>query len=165
LKRVVQIITLAVAVAAGFWLFHLLFPNDTDVIRKQLMEMAIEASFESNEAPLTKISKAGKLAGYFTVDAEINVKPWGRREVSVNGRAEIRQAAIGARSAVEALKITVNRVEVTVADDRNTAEVLVALTALSSRQDEPWREGMDIQMRRVDGDWLISRIANREVIK
>ena len=165
MNRLVQALALATAIALGFWLFRTLFPNDVDAIRKRLTEMAADASFDSSEAPLTKMSKAGKLAGYFTVDAEINIKPWGYREVSVNGRTEIRQAAVGARSTVDSLKISVDRADVTVSDDRDSAQVLLSLTAVSSRQSEPWKEGIQIQMRRIDGDWLISRVANREVIR
>jgi len=165
LKRVVQFIILAGVLTLGFWFFRMLFPNDADVVRKRLATMAAEASFDTNEGAFTKISKAGKLAACFTVDAEINVKPWGRHEVVVNGRTEIRQAAVGARSAVEALKITVEGTEVTIADDRETARVFLSLIARSSFQEEPWTGGMEVQMRRVEGDWLISRVANRQFIR
>ena len=153
------------AIAVGYWLFRVMFPDDADVIRSRLVQMAADASFESTEGQITKISKAGKLAGYFAVDAEISVKPWGYHQVNVSGRTEIRQAAVGARSTVAWLTINVDRIEVNVADDRESAVATLSLTARSSRGDDPWSERMDVQMRRVDGDWLISRVANRPILK
>lgn len=165
MKQIVPIIIFISLGVLGYFAFRMLFPDDVDVIRGQLSEMATEASFEGSEAPLTKVSKAGKLAGYFTVDAQIEIEPWGYRKVSVNGRAEIREVTIGARTAVSSLKISVDRVDIVVADNRSSARVLMSVVVQSSRQEEPWYQDMDVEMERVDGDWLISRIRNREFIK
>lgn len=165
MKRGIQIIAVTLAVALGFWGYRIMFPDDTSVIQNLLVEMAKNASFESDEGQLAKISKAGTLANYFTVDAKIEVKPWGYHQVSVRGRTEIRQAAVGARSSVDSLMITVDRIKVTVAPDRESAQAYLSLTAWSSTRDEPWSAGMDILLRRINGDWLISRVANRQIIK
>lgn len=165
MKRVIQIIVLALTVALGFWVCRILFPDDTAVIQKLLVEMAEDASFDSNEGQLTKISKAGKLANYFTVDAKIDVKPWSYHQVSVSGRTEIRQAAVGARSTIASLVINVDRIKVVVATDRESAQANLSLTARSGAREEPWIEGMEIQLSRINGAWLISRVINRQFIK
>jgi len=153
------------AFALCFWLYHKLFPNDVDLIRRQLVEMAEDASFESNEGQIAKATKSGALAGHFTINAEISVKPWGFGQIFVSGRTEIRQTSMGVRSAIASLRVTVDRIDIRVAEDRESAEADVSLTALSSRQDEPWSETVDIQLKRVDGDWLISRITNRPILR
>ena len=79
MKRVKQILVLATAIALGFWLYRVMFPDDADVIRKQLIGMASVASFGADEGQIAKVSKAGQLANYFTIDAEITLKPWGYR--------------------------------------------------------------------------------------
>lgn len=165
MKRVTQILVLATAVALGFWLYRVMFPDDADVIRKQLAGMAEVASFDASEGQIAKVSNAGKLANYFTIDAEISMKPWGYRQVTVNGRTEIRRTALGARSAVSSLAVSVDRIDVTVAEDRDTAQVDLSLSVRSSRQDQSWNEGMDVQMKRIEGDWLIFRVANRQLLK
>ena len=154
-----------VLLALAFFTYRVLFPDDTVVIENLLNEMAAEASFQGEEAPLAKVSKAGKLAGYFTVDARITVKPFGYRQVMLNGRPEIREAAIAARSTVSSLAINVERVEVTVSDDRSTASVVMGATVTSSRQEGVWNQVFDLEMRRIEGDWLIHRVENREFIK
>ena len=165
MKRTLQIILLAVLAGIGYLAFRWLFPDDATVIRKQLTEMAAEASFAGDESPLAKVSKAGKLAGYFTVDARIEVRPWGARQVLLNGRAEIREVTIGARSSVSSLDLAVDRMDVTVADDRATASVIMAVIVRSSRQTEPWYQDLEVEMQRIDGDWLISHVRNRELIR
>ena len=165
MNRVVQAVLVLLILTGGFFAYRFLFPDDADVIRKQLGEMASEASFAGEESPLAKVSKAGKLAGFFTTDARISVKPWGARQVNLNGRAEIREATIGARSMLTSMRIEIERLDVKVAEDRGSAQVTMSLVVTSSRQDDPWYQSFDVTMKRVDGDWLVSQVRNRELIK
>jgi hypothetical protein len=164
LKRIGQVIGVLVLLVAVFYVSRILFPDDAVVIRNLLHEMAEEASFAGEETPLAKVSKAGKLAGYFTVDARIEVKPFGFQQMLITGRTEIREAVIGARTIASSLEITLDRVDIVVAEDRSSASVAMGATVRSSRQAEPWNQVFDVEMKRVEGDWLINRVQNREFI-
>jgi hypothetical protein len=77
---------------AGFWAYRVLFPSPEKVIRKQLLELARSASYDSNESALARLANGQKVAGFFTSDAEIRFDAPGRGQQSLDGRDEILQA-------------------------------------------------------------------------
>ena len=68
------------------------------IIRRELSEIARLASVAPNESALKKLATAQQLAGFFTKDVEISVDVPGRSTFSINGRDEVQENALGARS-------------------------------------------------------------------
>ena len=165
MKRVVQISVFLVAAVVAFFGVRALFPDDEVVIEKQLNEMTETASFSGELPPLAKVSKAGELMSFFAPTARIEIEPWGYPTIRIKGRAEIRDNTIGAMSSVSSLSLTISDMQITVADDRSTAQVFISVIANSSRQDRPVQQDFEIQMSRVDGDWLIDSIGDLEVFR
>lgn len=152
-------------VPVGYLLWDKLFPGDVVLIRRQMEAMAQAASFPADEAPLAKIGNAAKLANCFTADGEVDVEPWGFRRIVVKGRDELRQAALGARNAVVSLTVGIENLEVTLGPGEDEATVRLSVVGNTSQQTERQSQSMRLELRKVDGDWLIHRVATIEYLK
>ena len=82
MKMVLRLVLLAALIAAGVWLWTILFPGPEKIIRKRLAQAAGEASFRSGENPLISAARAENLASRFgtNVEININVPEYGRQE-------------------------------------------------------------------------------------
>ncbi len=155
---------LALVAAGGLWLWRVLFPGDEALIRRQIEELAEVASFPANEAPLAKLTNAGKLAAFFTADGEVDIAPWGYQRVVINGRDELRQAAFGARNAISSLTVGVAAITIALGPGDDQANASFTLTGRSAENPERQSQTMELEFRRVDGDWLIRRARNVEYL-
>jgi hypothetical protein len=150
---------LAVALAAaGFWAWKLLFPGPEHVIRQELAHLAAAASIAPNEAPLTKLAKAQKLASFFSIDAEVAIDMPNRSYQTFNGREEIQQAAIGARALLNSLKVHLLDADVKVAPDKQSALVRLTATADLPGEKVPEVQELELRFKKIERDWLVSRV-------
>jgi len=60
-------VTLAVLIAAGYWLWNIFFPNPEHVIRKRFEAIARTASFSTRESGIAKFDNATRLAAFCAV--------------------------------------------------------------------------------------------------
>lgn len=165
MKNSLRIALLVAFVFGGGWLWRTLFPGDEALIQRQLHKLAEVASFPSNEAPLAKLTNAAKLANFFTVDGEVDMAPWNYQRVNINGRDELRQAAVGARNAFMSLSVTVESVAIVLGPADGLANVRLSLTGRTSQDTEARSQPVQLDLRKVDGDWLIRRITTEEYLK
>lgn len=151
-------ITLAIAIAAGVWLFTLLFPNPERVIRKRLTALAECLSFGANEAPLTRFSNSQKVAGFFTADIEIHVDVPGYGQQVLAGREGLFQTTMQARSSLNGLKVEFLDINVVVAPNKASAEVEMTLKArIASERDLIVKE-LKVLLDKSEGNWRIKRV-------
>lgn len=165
MKNSLRIALLVAFVFGGGWLWRTLFPGDEALIQRQLHKLAEVASFPSNEAPLAKLINAAKLANFFTVDGEVDMAPWNYQRVIINGRDELRQAAVGTRNAFMSLSVTVESVAIVLGPADGLANVRLSLTGRTSQDTEARSQPVQLDLRKVDGDWLIRRITTEEYLK
>lgn len=165
MKQIFRIVALLVVLAAGYWLWRTFFPGDEAIIRRQLTELAEAASFPANEAPLAKLGNAGKVAGYFTADTEIDIAPWGYSRVVINGHQELQAATLGARNAVSSLSVGVENVVVNFNPDRAGARIRLTLVGSTSRSPEQQSQEMELELLKLDGEWLIHRVRTFDYLK
>ena len=157
---------LAVAIAAaGFWTWKLLFPGPEQIIRQELSKVAAAASITPNEAPLTKLAKAQKLASFFSNDAEVAIDIPNRPYQTFNGRDEIQQAAIGARALLNSLKVHLLDIEMRVAHDKQSALVHLTATADLPGEKVPEVQELQLQLKKIDREWLISRVTTVKTLR
>ena len=158
MKKISRFILFAIAVAAGIWLWTILFPSPEKVIRKQLSELARDASFSGNQSSLAGIVGVQRLAGFFSTNAEVNLDVPGCEQQRLTGRDEITQAAAGARASLDGLKVEFPDVSVTVASDKQSATAdLAAKVQIGGRKDFDVQE-MKFTLEKIDGKWLITRV-------
>jgi len=163
--RILRLLLLIAVVALGIWGWRLLHPSPETVIRKELDVLARTASIPAEEAQLAKLSNAQKLASFFTTDAEITIDIPGRVYQTINGRLDVQEKALAARSFLGGLKVEFVDVSVTVAPDRETA--LASLTAKASIPGDsvPQVEEFKVDFKRVEGEWLIRHVENVRTLR
>ncbi len=152
------------ALAGGIWLWRVVFPGDETIIRRRLHELAATASFPANEAPLAKLTNAGKVASFFTVDGEIDIAPWGYQRVVISGRDELRQAALGARNAISSLTVATEGISIALELETDQATARLSLTGRTSENPDRQSQPLELDLRRIDGEWLIRRVKSVEYL-
>jgi len=154
----------AIAVA-GVWAWRLLFPGPEQVIRKELTQLAATASIKPNEAPLTKLAKAQRLASFFSNDAEVRVDIPNRPYQDFNGREEIQQGALGARALLNSLKVQFLDMEVRLAQDKQSAVVGLTATADLPGEKVPEVQELEFRLKRIERDWFITRVETVKTLR
>jgi hypothetical protein len=150
------ILIAAAAAAIGIWFWTILFPNPEKVIRKELSELARDASFTGNQSSLAGIAGAQKVANFFSTNAEVNLNAPGRTQ-TLAGRDEIMQAVAAARAALDGLKVEFPDVSVTVAPDKQSADADLTVKAQIAGNPE-FIAQMKFTFQKTGRKWLITRV-------
>ena len=153
-----RLILLAVVAALGVWAWTALHPSAERLIRKQLDGVARAASFGSGEGSLATLAAADNLGDFFSTNADVQVELPDRQEHRLAGREEIRQAAMAARAAVQALSVTFPGVAVTVNADQESAVADVLVLARVPGERDTIERQMKFTLRKIDGQWLIVKV-------
>jgi len=155
----------ALMLTVGIWGWRTIFPNPERVIRKQFTQVARLASFAPDEAPLAKLANTQKLAGYFAPDVEIQLDLPGRSEHRLSGRPEVVQAAMAARNQLSSLRVEFPDLIVTVDPEKQSAVVNLTATARVSGERDLFVQEMEFQVRKLSGDWLITRVETVKTLR
>jgi len=156
-KWLFRIILTGVLAALGFWGWRVFFPSPEELIRKRLGELAKAASFTSNEGLLAKAFNASRLGEFFTPDVQVTVNVPGSQR-TLNGRDELLQAALGARSEVGSLSIQFPDIKVVVAPDQDTAVVNLTARGKVAGQRDSYLQELRLRMTKIKREWLINQI-------
>lgn len=155
---VARLIIAAIVITAGYWLWTIFFPPPEKVIRQRLQEAAKLASFTHTEAPLARLSNSQKLANYTTADVNLIINAPNRRDYSINGRDELFQGLMAARSNMTGLTVEFLDIVVKVAPDKQSAIVnLTARASVPSERDIMIQE-FRVTLKKLGGDWLVWRL-------
>jgi hypothetical protein len=73
MKIFFRLVLLAAIIAAAIWLWTILFPGPEKIIRKRLVQVAAEASFNSGENPFVIAARSENLASRFSTNVEVNL--------------------------------------------------------------------------------------------
>jgi SnoaL-like domain len=153
------------AVALAIWGWRAFFPSPEQIVRKRLIGLAQVASFAPNEASLMKVARAQKLASFFTSDAEITVDLPGHFPQSINGREEVLQVAMSARTMLKAIKVQFLDIGVKLDDDREAGVAHFTVKADVAGENTPQVEELEAQFKKLGGDWLIKRVQNVRTLR
>jgi hypothetical protein len=162
MKFFLRLVLTAVVIAAGVWLWTVLFPNPEKVIRQELSELARDASFTGNQSSLAGIAGAQKVANFFSTNAEVNVNAPGRTQ-SLAGRDEIMQAVAAARASLDGLKVEFPDVSVTVAPDKQSADADLSVKAQIAGNPE-FIAQMKFTFQKIGRQWLITRVETVRIL-
>jgi hypothetical protein len=135
------------------------------VSRNPLKEQASTGSVDSQEAPLTRLTQSASLRQYFSQDVTIKVYGHRDRVYRWQGRDELVQAAMAARSQAAALKIEFLDMLVDLNPDGMSASV-----HLTAKAEMTGDQGIQVQelrlgLRKIDGDWKITQVETIETLK
>lgn len=148
-----------VAVAAlGLWGWFKFFPSDDTVIRRNLEKVARLASFNANEASLTRLGNARELANFFTLDARIEINMRGWHDQHIEGRDQLFEMGMAARSTGPGAKVELIDPVVEIPGTRDSAMVGLTLKAQISGQTDLIVQELRLTMKKLSGHWLIQRV-------
>ncbi|HEX7577330.1 MAG TPA: hypothetical protein VF430_04765 [Verrucomicrobiae bacterium] len=153
-----RLVLLGILITAGVWLWTLVFPSPEKVVRKRLAQLAAEVSFNSGENPLVIAVRSENLASRFSTNVEVNLNAPGFERLQFSGRADITQAAAGARTRLSSLKVEFPDVSVTVAPDRQSAVADVAVKVQAAGEKDSNVQEVKFTFQKIGGDWLITRV-------
>jgi hypothetical protein len=165
MRHIFRFTLLAGLIALGYRGWTVFFPNPQKVIRHRLLKLADLASFSPHEGNISRIASVEKLGQYFTEDAEVTVDVPGNEVRTVNGRAELTQAALAARSALSGLRAKFVDITIAMGTDRESATAHLTLMANVSGEKELVVQEMKFYFKDVKGDWLIHRIETIKTLR
>jgi hypothetical protein len=151
-------IVLVASGGVGFWAYGVLFPSPEKVIRRQLLELARSASYDSNESALARLANAQKVIGFFSSDAEIRFDSPGHGQQSLDGRDEILQAIMAVKSAVKSIKVEFPDVVVRLVPGKNKALADVTVRGTVSGERDLYIQEMNFHLEKIEGRWLVKRV-------
>ena len=158
MKIVLRLALLAVLIAAGVWLYAVLFPGPEKVIRKQLTKAARLASIKPDQGLLGRASSIQELANCFASEIEITLNWRGGSEHTLRKRDEIIEVAKLAHAQFKVLQIDLLDMNVVLASDKQSATVNLTMKVNSSDERDFQVQEMKFTLKKVDGQWLIFQI-------
>lgn len=164
MKRGLIILLLAVGVWGGWVAWQKLFPPDEVLIQRLLDETARAISFSGQQKELSRLAGAAEMAGYFTDDVLVKISELGGEFGVIRGRTQLQQLALAARNQGASLSVQFLDVEVSVASKTEGSAVLV-VQAKGGGRPEPFHQELNFSFRKVNGDWLISRVETVQSVR
>jgi hypothetical protein len=153
-----RVVAAVLVVALGYWLWMYFFPNDQKIIQRQIAELARAATFTGDESPIAKLSSLSKFANFFTTDVEITFDAPREGKVTVQGRDEIMGFGGAVLNRPGGMTVDFLDVTVRVAENRETATVLLTARAQVPGQREFSVQEMKFTLKKIKRDWFISRV-------
>ena len=164
MKIAFRVVLLAALAALGAWLWTAFFPSPEKIIRQRLAEVAKDVSFAPNGSTLARLAGAQNLAGYFATNVAVNINTREGNQQEFVGRTQITQAAVAARSALSSLGVKFLDVDVTVAPDKQSASADLTVDANISGQPDALVQEVKINLQKISGQWLITRVATIRIL-
>jgi hypothetical protein len=158
MKRVVQLLLVVAVAALAYWLWTVFFPSPERVIRSRLNALAKAVSFDSRGGLLSQAWNAEKIGDFFTTDVDIEIDVSGYGKTSLQGRDEVQQAAMGARSKLTALKVEFVDVNVKLDPDGQGAKVNLTGNATVPGEKDISAQEFNFVLKKVNGKWQISHV-------
>lgn len=158
MKTVSRFILPAALVALSVWLWFVFFPNPEKVIHQHLIKLARTASFSAGESALARLATAEDIAGYFATNVEVDINVPGRVQYTLQGRADIQQAALGARERLRGLKVQIPDINITVAPDKQSAVADLTVEVNIAGEHDSIVQEMKFTFQKTADGWLISHV-------
>ena len=158
MKRVVQLLFILALVGLGYWLWTVFFPSPEKAIRSRLNAFAKAVSFDSRGGLLSQALNAEKIGDFFTQDVDIEIDVTSYPKMSLQGRDEVQQAAMGARSRLTALKVGFVDINVKLDPDGQGATVDLTGNANVPGEKDVSAQEFKFVLKKVDGKWQISHV-------
>ena len=157
MKRwIIRIVILAVIVMVGLWGLRTFFPSPEKAILARLKQVSKLACFDSNEGGIARMANVLKLTSCFTTEADCILDSADVGQMVFHGRNDIRDAALGARSRLNSLKVDFFDIAISFAPDNLTATANLTVRVGLPTDKDFFVKQAKFTLTKVDGDWLIS---------
>jgi hypothetical protein len=165
LNKLVNTFMAGAALAILVWGGMRFVPNDENLIRKKLGQLAQTASVKPGQSMISRANSLNRLRDYFSPDVLIEIDDWGQRAVTVHGRNDLISLASAAQPHLREAKFKFVDLSVQVEKNRNEASAL--MTVLGDLNGERYAISQVLKMRleKIEGEWLISRVETVQVLQ
>lgn len=163
--RLQTIVLLLLAAAVLVFLGRRFFPNEEKRIRRVLMGLAEVASVPERATATGRLAAAERLRDLLCFDVELDVDVPGEGPQSLQGRAEIIQAAMAAREHLAGLKVELFDIRVLLDPDRSSATAELTARATLRRQKEYFVQELRLRLRKDPQDWRVCRIETVQTLQ
>jgi hypothetical protein len=153
-----KLVFCTLVIAFGAWLWTVFFPAPEKVIRHRLAKLAEDVSFNSDQGNFSRLASGESVSGFFSTNIEININVPGHEQVTFASRAEITQAALGAREKLKSLSVKFPDVNVMLAPDKTSAVADVTVDAAVSGERDAIVQELKISFQKTEDGWLITRL-------
>lgn len=158
-----SIIAILGLIVAGFFL-RSCFMGPEGEIRKQLSELQELVSYAPDEGDLASLTKVKRLGGLFTEDVPIELTGFaGARRVE--GRKQVQQAAMAARSQAAGLEASLHDITVQVAEDQMSAIVEATGRAKVIGESSSMVQDFLFTFEKTPDGWLIAKARTVEALR
>jgi hypothetical protein len=157
MKIAFRLIFIAVAAGLASWLWTVVFPGPEKQVLRQVARLAATANISAGDGNLTRAGKAGNLAGAFAIEAEIVYDVPGVGARTLDGRDEIREAALGAFANLPALKVVFTDATARIGPDQQSGEVTCTARVSAGDSKDFGIQELRFQLKKSGGHWLITR--------
>ncbi len=158
MKTIFRLVFLIVVAALGFWLWAILFPGPEKVIQKKIASLAATTTVSAKDSNLMRAAKVANLVDYFTTDAEIILNAPDLPNRTLSGREEIRETALAGFASVKTLNVQFLDVTVRVGTAGETADASCTVKVNAGDSKDYGVQELHFQFKKVEGNWLISRV-------
>lgn len=158
MKIFLRLILCAAVISLCVWLWTVFFPAPEKVIRHRLAKLAEDVSFDSDQGSLSRLAGGESVAGFFSTNVEITINVPGQEQATFASRAEITQAALGAREKIKSLSVKFPDADVTLLPDKLSAVADVTVDAAVSGERDAIVQELKISFQKTEDGWLITRL-------
>jgi hypothetical protein len=158
MKIVARVVLLAALAGLGLWLWTVLFPSPEKIVLKKISALAANATISASDGRITRAARASNVVSEFALDAEIVLDLTGLPEHSWSGRDEIRESALAGFASTPSLKVQFLDATARVGPDQQTAEASCTARVNAGDSKDLGIQELRFQFRKIDGDWLITRL-------
>jgi len=161
MKRI--ILSIAGALVAGVFLRGC-FIGPEGEIRKQLSTLEELVSFEAGEGDLSALASVRRLGGLFSEEAEVTLSGFGERR-RLQGRTELQQAAMAARSQAGRLQASLHDLEIRLSEDERSAAVRATGRAKVGGDERAAVQELVFEFEKGPDGWLIISVENVQALR
>ncbi|MCL5096380.1 MAG: hypothetical protein M1608_02350 [Candidatus Omnitrophica bacterium] len=165
MKRIATAIVLLAALLLAYGLWQKWFSSDESIIRRQLRQLAADASFPPDEGLLARLGRANRLIGFFSHDVTLHLTGVPMEIAEINGRAQLRQAILSAQAGLHQTRVRFPDIQIDLNQNHESALVdLTVLADVDAEKDAVVQE-LNFVLRKVDGKWLIKDVESIETLR
>jgi hypothetical protein len=158
LRKALRGTVVVAALVGAFWLYRVLFPSDEEQVRRLLQNMVESAAVIPNEAPLARLAKANRLAGFFTADVVINLDEVPADVANIVGRDQLLQVTLAARANLQQLRVQLLGLTVEIDPNALAATALTTVTAEVNGEQNAVAQELRFRLRKTERRWLIAEV-------
>ena len=164
-KWILRLALIALLALVGMWGSRTLFPGPEQIIKQRLAKLAEAASTSGEEGLLAKAARVQRLTSFFTPDLEIVIDMPGEYNAEITGIDELTRMAGAARSMGRYIKVELVDINVMLNPDQNSAEAHMTGKATVRGENALHVQELKAQLRKVNGQWLVSRIESVRTLR